>query len=202
MSIVEIWSGDYDGYPIWIKQNRLGIELIDPFWLGYIGIEEGHPWFCEHYDDICADVHGGVTYGSMEGDLYVLGFACYHAGDDYADIQIDYVRDQLGFLARQATLAQQRDILGVSTKREHFAHKLIDLLAKAQMFLYTKVIKEHVWHSQTGKITPIRELRNSHLMNIWYKFEREKDYTNPQYRPIVDEAHRRGLVYDRPHGPG
>lgn len=77
---------------------------------------------------------------------------------------------------------------------DRIVYKLIDILGKVQMFLYAKVIKEHVWHSQNGKVTPIRELTNHHLVNIFKKLEREKNREDPLYHPIAAEMLRRGLV--------
>jgi hypothetical protein len=48
---------------------------------GYVDLPKGHPWHGEHYDDIDADVHGGLTYGKAEGDCWRIGFDCAHAGD-------------------------------------------------------------------------------------------------------------------------
>jgi len=82
-------------------------------------------------------------------------------------------------------------------QRDRIVYMLIDILGKAQMFLYTKIIQEHVWHSQNGKVTRITELTDPHLVNIFKKLEREKNRKDPLYRPIADEALRRGLVQYR-----
>lgn len=33
---------------------------------GYLGVPKGHPWYELHYDDIQADVHGGLTFAGGE----------------------------------------------------------------------------------------------------------------------------------------
>jgi len=33
---------------------------------GYIGVQQDHPWFGKHYDDVHAEVHGGLTYEGSE----------------------------------------------------------------------------------------------------------------------------------------
>lgn len=61
---------------------------------GYVGVVEGHPWYCVNYDDVEADVHGGLTYSSRCGghichvpragesdEVWWLGFDCGHWGD-------------------------------------------------------------------------------------------------------------------------
>lgn len=57
------------------------------FLCGYVGIPEGHPWHGVDYNDIEAEVHGGLTFGD-EGDgerwpkgSYWVGFDCAHGGD-------------------------------------------------------------------------------------------------------------------------
>lgn len=37
---------------------------------GYVGVAEGHPWFGKGYDDVAAEVHGGLTFSGLcrEGD--------------------------------------------------------------------------------------------------------------------------------------
>jgi hypothetical protein len=49
----------------------------------------GHPWHGKGYDDINADVHGGLTFAEPDlpcdkgepDDAYWLGFDCAHGGD-------------------------------------------------------------------------------------------------------------------------
>jgi hypothetical protein len=70
-------------------------------WCGYVGVAPSHPWHGRGYDDVPADIHGGVTFaqgceplGKLgehrvchtpapdEPDhLWWLGFDCAHAGD-------------------------------------------------------------------------------------------------------------------------
>lgn len=52
---------------------------------GYVGLPEGHPLFGKNYDDVDAEVHGGLTYAGTdlepETKLWWLGFDCAHSGD-------------------------------------------------------------------------------------------------------------------------
>ncbi len=63
-------------------------------WCGYVGVGKDHPWYEKDYDDVAADVHGGLTYAEHcqgcichvvkegeEDNLWWLGFDCAHAGD-------------------------------------------------------------------------------------------------------------------------
>jgi hypothetical protein len=81
------------GLPALVVRNRFGALC------GYVGVSEGHPWFGKNYDDVDADVHGGLTFagpcqgGSEEGSIchipsagepdsvWWLGFDCGHAFD-------------------------------------------------------------------------------------------------------------------------
>lgn len=81
------------GLPCLIVRNNSGALC------GYVGVPEGHPAYKKHYDDVSADVHGGLTFSDQcrpgkeeenichipsagESDnVWWLGFDCIHAGD-------------------------------------------------------------------------------------------------------------------------
>lgn len=76
----------FRGYEYVVAHNGLGYRV------GYVKIPEGHPWFAVHYDDIDAQVHGGLTYsaygyceetGGAKRDEWWIGFDCAHAGDEF-----------------------------------------------------------------------------------------------------------------------
>jgi hypothetical protein len=89
----EQWPDEATGYACLIKRNRLGALC------GYVGVPEGHPWHGRGYDDVPADVHGGLTYAAscQEGPeeatichvpapgepepLWWFGFDCAHYMD-------------------------------------------------------------------------------------------------------------------------
>jgi hypothetical protein len=78
-----------------VRHERLGN------WCGYVGIQEGHPWFGQSYDEASIDVscHGGLTFSGFcrEDDkehgichlvepgepdkVWWFGFDCCHGGD-------------------------------------------------------------------------------------------------------------------------
>jgi hypothetical protein len=124
------WSNEPDkglwehaGFDCMIVRNRLGALC------GYVGVHKGHPWFGAVYDDVEADVHGGLTYSDYcAGPIchpkpektYWLGFDCAHAGDfapmmarhavPFADeVYRDwaYVKREVERLAEQAKAAQK-----------------------------------------------------------------------------------------------
>lgn len=68
-------------------------------WCGYVGVPEGHPAYRQGYDDVFAEVHGGLTFADACGhdpaqhgichvpdegepdNLWWLGFDCAHWQD-------------------------------------------------------------------------------------------------------------------------
>ena len=48
---------------------------------GYVIVPHNHPWFGKSWDNLSADVHGGLTYYREEGSDWVIGFDCAHSGD-------------------------------------------------------------------------------------------------------------------------
>lgn len=63
-------------------------------WCGYVAVPPGHPAHGQHYDQVDAHVHGGLTYSSAcqgeichipepgePDDVWWLGFDCAHGGD-------------------------------------------------------------------------------------------------------------------------
>jgi hypothetical protein len=56
-------------------------------WCGYVGLHAAHPSHGKGYDDIEADVHGGLTYAEanapncLPDGLWWVGFDCAHSGD-------------------------------------------------------------------------------------------------------------------------
>lgn len=70
-------SGEHKGFRYQVKAMPMG-HLC-----GYVEFDASHDWYNRHYDEIRADVHGGLTYAEWgENDVvWVLGFDCNHMGD-------------------------------------------------------------------------------------------------------------------------
>lgn len=78
----------FRGMPCIIERNQLGA------WCGYVAVPPGHPWHGVDYDNVGAQVHGGLTYaepcqgsvchvplpGEADG-VWWLGFDCSHWDD-------------------------------------------------------------------------------------------------------------------------
>jgi hypothetical protein len=76
-------KGEHLGFEWEVVQNGAGYRC------GYVRVLPSHPWFERHYDDIAADVHGGLTFSNhgkacpthgREAEWWV-GFDCAHAFD-------------------------------------------------------------------------------------------------------------------------
>ncbi len=76
------------GLPGMIVRNGLGGLC------GYVAVSKDHPDYGQHYDEVGADVHGGLTYADkcsghvchvpepgQPDDVWWLGFDCVHSGD-------------------------------------------------------------------------------------------------------------------------
>ncbi len=75
-------------YPCVLHRNLFGA------WCGYVAVPPGHPWHGKDYDDVYAEVHGGLTYADEcdkcvchvpapgePDDVWWLGFDCGHFND-------------------------------------------------------------------------------------------------------------------------
>lgn len=86
VEVVCDWTDPATGLRCLVRRNPVGPYMGFEGWLGYVRIPENHPWYGVFYDDIPADVHGGLTYGDTIDDFdgYWLGFDFMHYGDEDA----------------------------------------------------------------------------------------------------------------------
>lgn len=76
-------KGVHLGFEWEVTSNRIGYRC------GYVRIPAGHPWHGLGYDDVDAEVHGGLTFAEPDtecgkgGDdnAWWLGFDCAHYDD-------------------------------------------------------------------------------------------------------------------------
>jgi hypothetical protein len=78
---------DYRGLQCVVVRADLGGRSIMKHRCGYVRVPPSHPWHGKFYDDIDADVHGGLTFAAIEpcthedGIGWWIGFDCAHLGD-------------------------------------------------------------------------------------------------------------------------
>jgi hypothetical protein len=76
-------KGEHAGYKWAIVHNAMGYRC------GYVRLPKGHPWHGKDYNDIPAEVHGGLTFGEPDkpcdkpgdDDAFWIGFDCGHYDD-------------------------------------------------------------------------------------------------------------------------
>jgi hypothetical protein len=98
-------------------------------WCGYVAIPKTHKWFglhynkcmegcgeswCGHTPECVIDVHGGITYSSIDenDELFWYGFDCAHLHDHVPGMtfsnggtfkDLNFIKDQCANMARQLT---------------------------------------------------------------------------------------------------
>lgn len=111
-------AGPWDGEPDKVQWEDPATKLAclavrNPMgaWCGYVGLPAGHPWREKHYDEIDAEVHGGLTYGPepcMENERFVCHEVDNPAEDDVLWIGFDclhYMDASPGMMASSNRLA-------------------------------------------------------------------------------------------------
>ena len=131
-----IWK--HDGFDCMIVRNSLG-NLC-----GYVGVKEGHPWFGKDYNDVDAEVHGGLTYSDYcaghichpddesGGKTFWLGFDCAHLGDLVPGLR-SYMDSPRGF----GPYGQDdyKDIRYVSSETEGLARQAKEAMPKKRRYV-------------------------------------------------------------------
>jgi hypothetical protein len=75
-SIVAVKEFNYKGYDCTVMKDPMSKVL-----LGYVKLPKGHKYFGVDADKIPVKCHGGLNYGKVTGDHYIIGFDCGHAFD-------------------------------------------------------------------------------------------------------------------------
>lgn len=76
--------GTHEGFEWVVTHNGMGFRC------GYVIIPNEHPWFNKDYDNIGADVHGGLTYSEPgDNNTWWVGFDCAHL-NDVQDLTLPY----------------------------------------------------------------------------------------------------------------
>jgi hypothetical protein len=74
-----IIKGVHRGYEWEVTSNRMGYRC------GYVRVPPGHPWHGKGYDDIGAEVHGGLTFAEPDADCGVRCPGVPHSGHASTD---------------------------------------------------------------------------------------------------------------------
>lgn len=74
---------------------------------GYVAVDEDHPWFKVHYDNIDVSVHGGLTFSRFVDGYWVVGFDTAHHMDSLAIWPKEAVVKETARLLIQAIKAKE-----------------------------------------------------------------------------------------------
>jgi hypothetical protein len=105
-------SGPWDGEPDRIEwKHKSGLDclmVLGPVgsWCGYVGVPKTHPYYGKQFDEVHADVHGGLTYANeCQGHIchktdnndhvWWLGFDTAHSGSGDLSPGMLSVRNQI-----------------------------------------------------------------------------------------------------------
>lgn len=105
-------------------------------WCGYVLLPENHPWGKEDYENINAEVHGGITYRELEESGWWIGFDCAHAMDITPAIQELYEESKNNILKKFPSL-QSSPVFNQTYKDVEFVKKecesLVDQMISVKM---------------------------------------------------------------------
>src|SRR6266581_4725035 len=127
-------EGTHAGHHWVIVHNGLGYRC------GYVRVPKGHPWHGKGYDDIKAEVHGGLTFAEPDkpcdkpgdDDAYWVGFDCDHAGDEQdPSLPAKHRMPSLGFDGTVKTQAYVEAECRSLCEQAAFALKIISRAGKA-----------------------------------------------------------------------
>ncbi len=96
---------------------------FEPYYCGYVRLNEGSKFVGTKYDDIPIECHGGLTYGRypdgtwapdeyMEEGEYWIGFDCNHARDKREHCNLEYVIGECMSIVDQLVELERQDVHG------------------------------------------------------------------------------------------
>lgn len=110
-NIFKVHSGDSIPITRQVFHSLRMISYCDRFYVGYIAIPKGHPFYGKHYDEIDIEVHGGLTFSEFSdffkdyedgnAPYWWIGFDFNHYGDDFEIQDIDYAVNECEKMAVQ-----------------------------------------------------------------------------------------------------
>jgi len=104
-------------------------------WCGYVSLTSDCKFYNTDYNNINVSVHGGLTYGTMENNEWVIGFDCGHNGDlcpgwlniiEFNHTYKDVYRDKNFVINECESLAEQASCYSLTKIRDIKLGKLIN----------------------------------------------------------------------------
>jgi hypothetical protein len=80
--------------------------------------------------------------------------------------------------------------------RQFIGFGMVTALSKLQELIYTVLIRDKVWRSFDGTVTPVRQMSDSHLINARNMVAR-RDGRSDSWRMLQDEIERRAKIANK-----
>lgn len=114
-------KGIHAGFEWMVIHNQMGYRC------GYVKVPPAHPWHGKGYDEVDADVHGGLTFAAPDeacdkggpDNGHWFGFDCAHAGDA-PDPSLPTDRPMAFDIFHQLSAAYERSSMGYSIKTQEY----------------------------------------------------------------------------------
>lgn len=169
---------------IWVYKNLHCMVSLVPLShrCGYVGIPPSHPWFRISYEELPINIHGGLTYSSMNEyrdeqcgvvGLYWVGFDCNHAGDSNVNEvnphghiwTLDEVGIETNSMADQVDNAKDIIEFWLSKRME----KVSDLIWQMALKKYKKISTDDIAEPMNQLIEEIRSAVNPEPKSVVVK---------------------------------
>jgi hypothetical protein len=99
---------DFIESPFMFVRKVTHLPYFDRGWgNGYVAVDESHPWFEQHYDNIDVVIHGGLTFSEFVDGYWVVGFDTAHYMDSIAIWPKEAVVKETAKLLSQAIKAKE-----------------------------------------------------------------------------------------------
>ena len=79
-------------------------------------------------------------------------------------------------------------------KRQKFGYFLVKLLSKCIVLVYRYVARDQVWRSADGRVTPYRELDDTHLSSIITMYVQTGRRRDTAFDALINERLRRSRI--------
>ena len=80
--------------------------------------------------------------------------------------------------------------------RQFIGFGMVTALSKLQALIYTVLIRDNVWRSFDGTVTPVKQMSDSHLINARNMVAR-RDGRSDSWRMLQDEIERRTKIANK-----
>jgi hypothetical protein len=132
------WTEPTTKYKCEVKRNPITLSL-----LGYVTVPKKHHYYGLGYNDVMANVHGGLTFSDDKG---TFGFDCAHAGDMCPGVFLSVLRstEYTGYTQLAISHDTYRTFDWVVKQTEDLAKELHKMDAEVHDLLIMKAAAEAI----------------------------------------------------------